>query len=255
MDDFRGLRDEFEEAVKEVEEVEREEEEEELDEEEEEEAEEAEGAEEVEETILREHGEGRVAAEVPATEVEQAKEEEETEKEEALAGKRLETVSAEREREREREIRGCSSWATVGVEAQGVSLQTLPRAGGSAEAGTAERSRTSALPLNDTSPLNETRPCPRSYPAPHVSPMRTHATGREDVHSGAKYQGKTRRNGEQADAVWMARDDESGRVGRNEAEGRREGVDVRPAIDSEWEEASERERERERLERRRVWER
>jgi hypothetical protein len=32
-------------------------------------------------------------------------------------------------------------------------------------------------------------------------------------------------------------------------------VDVRDAIDSEWEEASERERERERLERRRVWER
>ena len=98
MDDFRGLRDEFEAAVKEVEEAEKEELEEELEEEETEEAEEAEGAEEAEDTNLRAQGEGRVAAEMPATAVE-----EETEKEEALAGKLLETVSAERERERERE--------------------------------------------------------------------------------------------------------------------------------------------------------
>ena len=85
--------------------------------------------------------------------------------------------------------------------------------------------------------------------------MRT-GTGREGVHSGAMYQENTRRTRERSDdAVWVARAHEAGPEGRNEAGGRREGVDVRDAIDSEWEEASERERERERLERRRVWER
>lgn len=195
-----------------------------------------------------------MVAEVPTIEMEAA------EKEEALASALLMAIAAESVRERE--VGGSRSWGKEGFKAQGVSLQSLPLEGGMAEEGTAERSRTSASPLNETTPLHESRPFPHSYPSPGVSLTRS---VKEGVHNGAYFdQENTHRNGEQAeeDAV-MTRDHEAGRQSRDELEGRgrpekgphRGGMDVRDAIDSEWEEASERERERERLERRREWER